>query len=80
MFSGWWGTSDEPAAEETKKEDEEELIVEETKQESIPETKDTKFLPDGPQWVNQVIVYGSKRGQLQEDSKLLESVAELLSQ
>ena len=79
MFSGWWGTSDEPAAEETKKEEEEELIIEETKLELTLEQKDTKFLPDGPQWFNQVIVYGSKRGQSQEDS-LIESVTELLSQ
>ena len=48
MFSGWWGTSDEPAAEETKKEEEEELIIEETKLELTLEQKDTKFLPDGP--------------------------------
>ena len=48
MFSGWWGTSDEPAPEETKKEEEEEIIIEETKLELVQEQKDTKFLPDEP--------------------------------
>ena len=50
MFSGWWGSSETPA-EETKKEDpKEDEIVEETKQDTEAEQKDTKFLPDGPKW------------------------------